>query len=541
MLDYKNIIIKHYALHMSGREIASALGVSKSGVNDFLNAFEQCNTLHYPLPEGITNYGIAELVYGSGKNVAGRDLSYELPDYEEVERQMNRRNMTLVFLWGRYKNRCIAEDKKFYSYRQFCDRYLQWCEENAESLHLNAVIGQKIEVDFAGKTFQLINGLTGEISTIVVFVAILPYSQYIYAEGMLSTREPQWIEANNNALCYFGGITPLIVCDNCKQAVIVNKDWILPELNKDYAEWAEHNHTVILPAKVRKPKYKSSVENAVGILEKGFFHDLEENRYFSLEAFNNDLWEKLAELNSCNLKGKDYSRLDRFHEEQKELLPLPPTQYHYMERKTAKVSSDFHIRFDNAYYSVPKQYLHKQVLIRATTKDVRIYNQSGELLCEWPRATRKGQWMTNKDHLPKYFHGMSEWNGTYFIRKASAIGPFTTDAIRHILKSREYEVQTYRQCIGVLSFARKYSKLTLEECCKQVIELNKITYTFIKNSIPAIAQETMTDADRRRINAERNKGAYVMDADASDLNHLLAKSRMLMEEPGMEVIQNDQW
>ena len=531
MLDYKNIIIKHYALHMSGREIASALGVSKSGVNDFLNAFEQCNTLHYPLPEGITNYGIAELVYGSGKNVAGRDLSYELPDYEEVERQMNRRNMTLVFLWGRYKNRCIAEDKKFYSYRQFCDRYLQWCEENAESLHLNAVIGQKIEVDFAGKTFQLINGLTGEISTIVVFVAILPYSQYIYAEGMLSTREPQWIEANNNALCYFGGITPLIVCDNCKQAVIVNKDWILPELNKDYAEWAEHNHTVILPAKVRKPKYKSSVENAVGILEKGFFHDLEENRYFSLEAFNNDLWEKLAELNSCNLKGKDYSRLDRFHEEQKELLPLPPTQYHYMERKTTKVSSDFHIRFDNAYYSVPKQYLHKQVFIRATSSNVKIFNQAGLLICEWPRATRKGQWMTNKEHLPKYFNGFSEWNGTYFLQKASAVGPYTIDVIHHILKSRDYEVQTYRQCLGILNFAKKYSKQSLEECCKQAVELNKTTYTFIKNSIPSIAQETMTDADRRKINDEKNKGAYVMSSDASDLNRLLAKSRMLMKEP----------
>ena len=45
MLDYKDIIIKHYALHMSGRQIASALGVSKSGVNDFLSAFEKCNTL----------------------------------------------------------------------------------------------------------------------------------------------------------------------------------------------------------------------------------------------------------------------------------------------------------------------------------------------------------------------------------------------------------------------------------------------------------------------------------------------------------------
>ena len=529
MLDYKDIIIKHYALHMSGRQIASALGVSKSGVNDFLSAFEKCNTLHYPLPEGITNYGIAELVYGNCKS-SGRDLSYELPDYAEIEAQMsNRRNMTLVFLWGRYKNQCNVEGKKFYSYRQFCDLYLQWCEENAESLHLNAVIGQKIEVDFAGKTFDLIDRLTGEIITIVVFVAVLPYSQYIYAEGMVSTKEPQWIEVNNNALSYFGGVTPLIVCDNCKQAVITNKDWIEPELNKDYAEWAEHNHTVILPAKVKKPKYKSSVENAVGILEKGLFHDLEENRYFSLEAFNEDLWEKLSELNDGNLKGKDYSRSDRFREEQRELMPLPPTQYHYMERKTAKVSSDFHVRFDNAYYSVPKQYLHKQVLIRATVSAVKIFDQAGTMLCEWPRATYRGQWMTNPEHLPKHYKGFSEWNSTYFIQKALTIGPNTAEVIRRILTSRSYEVQTYRSCIGVLNFAKKYSKRTLEECCRQALEFNKTTYTFIKNSIPAIAEETMTDADRRRINEEKNKGAYVMGSDASSLNHLLEKSRLLMD------------
>ena len=51
-----------------------------------------------------------------------------------------------------------------------------------------------------------------------VFVAVLPYSQYIYAEGMVSTKEPQWIAVNNNALKYFGGVPALVVCDNCKQA-----------------------------------------------------------------------------------------------------------------------------------------------------------------------------------------------------------------------------------------------------------------------------------------------------------------------------------
>lgn len=532
MLDYKAIIIKHYALHMSGREIASALGVSKSGVNGFLSAFDKCNTLHYPLPPGITNYGIAELVYGGGDD-STRDLSYELPDFAEVEKQLaSRKNMTIVFLWGRYKNRCVAEDRKFYSYRQFCELFQKWREDNAESLHLEAVIGQKIEVDFAGKTFGVIDRLTGEISTVVVFVAVLPYSQYIYAEGMLSTKEPEWIEVNNHALKYFEGVTPLVVCDNCKQAVIANKDWIDPELNKDYAEWAEHNRTVILPAKVRKPKYKSSVENAVGILEKGFFHDLEERQYFSLEDFNRDLWDSLYNLNQASLKNRTYSRYDRFLEEKKELLPLPATQYHFMERKTVKVSGDFHVRFDNAYYSVPKQYVHKRVEIRATATEVKIYSQTGELLRGGERARCKGQWITDREHLPKDYRGYSEWNSTYFIQKALVVGPHTADVIRSVLRSRAYEVQTYRQCMGILNFAKKYGRRVLEECCGQALELNRATYTFIKNSIPAIAAEMMTDEDRRKLNDRKNKGAYVMGRDASDIGKLLAKSKALAEEAG---------
>ena len=65
MPDYKTIITQYYALHMTGCEIAGNPGVSKSGVNDFLNAFKACVTLSYPLPNGITNYGIYEQVYGS--------------------------------------------------------------------------------------------------------------------------------------------------------------------------------------------------------------------------------------------------------------------------------------------------------------------------------------------------------------------------------------------------------------------------------------------------------------------------------------------
>ena len=88
MLDYKDIITKHYAMGMSGMAIAKSLNASPSGVNDFLRAFKACKKLGYPLPQGITNYGIAEAVYGKNPGLVGRNLSYEMPDYETVSKAL---------------------------------------------------------------------------------------------------------------------------------------------------------------------------------------------------------------------------------------------------------------------------------------------------------------------------------------------------------------------------------------------------------------------------------------------------------------------
>ena len=42
MLDYKSIINKRYALNMSYKELAEEFSASKSGINDFIRAFEKC-------------------------------------------------------------------------------------------------------------------------------------------------------------------------------------------------------------------------------------------------------------------------------------------------------------------------------------------------------------------------------------------------------------------------------------------------------------------------------------------------------------------
>jgi hypothetical protein len=194
------------------------------------------------------------------------------------------------------------------------------------------------------------------------------------------------------------------------------------------------------------------------------------------------------------------------------------------------VSSDFHIRFDNAYYSVDKAFLHKSVMIAASATTVNIYSMTGELIVRWRRATRRGEWLTNPAHLPENYKQMSEWNATYFTKKAMTVGPNTVKVIEHILKSREHEVQTYRLCLGVLNFTKKYSKLALEDCCKLAIDTNHITYSFIKNSISSVAEEIGTAGYNTKLNEERNKGAFVMSSHVGDIDHLLSKSSKLAGE-----------
>ena len=108
------------------------------------------------------------------------------------------------------------------------------------------------------------------------------------------------------------------------------------------------------------------------------------------------------------------------------------------------------------------------------------------------------------------------------------VGPYTVKVIEHVLKSREHEVQTYRLCLGILNFTKKYSKLALEDCCKLAVDSNHVTYSFIKNSIAAVAEEIGTGGFNTKLNEERNKGAFIMDSHAGDIDKLLLKSSKLV-------------
>lgn len=88
-------------------------------------------------------------------------------------------------------------------------------------------------------------------------------------------------------------------------------------------------------------------------------------------------------------------------------------------------------------------------------------------------------------------------------------------------------------CQRVPSFTRKSSKQALEETCRQALELRKVNYAFIENTIPVAAEEPGTSGYNTVVNEERNKSAFVMDAESMDINRLLSRSQNLAQRKGM--------
>ena len=81
------------------------------------------------------------------------------------------------------------------------------------------VAGERMFVDYAGTTLEVVDGMTGEVRTCQLFVAVLGASSYTYAEATFSQRLVDWIGSHVRAFAFFGGITAQIVSDNLRSGI----------------------------------------------------------------------------------------------------------------------------------------------------------------------------------------------------------------------------------------------------------------------------------------------------------------------------------
>lgn len=528
IMDYKKVLRLHYVNHLSSREIAASISCGKTSVNEFLKRFRDCPELSYPLPNDITNEYIESVLYKK-PGVSANQLLYRDFDEEAVYKALARKGETLKHLWQKYNAVGVVDGRKPMSYRQYCRRYSEWADSRKLTFHIQRYPGVNLELDFAGKTLCLHNRHNqDETIRVTIFVAALTYSDYFYAEGMIDCDIKNWIRVNNNALAFFGGVTPTVTPDNCKVAVERNKDWISPVVNKDFQAWAEHNGTVITPAKVKSPRWKPTVEGHVKIITMHILMDMEEMVFYSLDELNRVLLEKANEENRKPFEGLSYSRYDLFLNEEKEtLLPLPLNAFEYLERKIVKVAQDFSFTFDKVHYSMPRKYLRQELEIRAGEKEIYVYNKHGDHIRTHKRSYTPKDWVVIPSDMPAEYKDYGYWNVPFFQNKASKIGSNTRAVIDAVIQKSRYPVQSFRSCFGILRCAEKYSPEALERCCKDAILSGKCSYSYICNTVSAYHIERSDDAGKPHKRTETSSaaisGTYKDNDDKYSLKSLLER------------------
>jgi transposase len=474
MRKIREILRLKWECHLSERAIALSCSISRSTVADYVKRAEAAG-LKWPLPENQSDHQLSELLYPKPQEPTLKAAA--LPDWEKIHLELRRKGVTLRLLWMEY----LEKYPQGYAYSQFCQLYRNWAGKiKSPTMRLEHKAGEKMFVDYCGQTHPVIDAATGEIQEAEIFVAVLGASSYTYAEAQWHQDLPNWTGGHVRAFRFFGGVTEVVVPDNLK-AGVTHPSRYDPEINITYQEMAEHYGVAVIPARVARPRDKSKVEVGVQNVERWILARLRDRKFFSLLELNQAIREVLEDLNHRKMEHLGKSRRELFElVDQPALKPLPASPYEFALWKKAKISIDYHVEYDDHYYSVPCSLYPADVMIRASQKMVEIYHD-GKQVAVHPRSQAKGRHSTLAEHMPSDHRFYSEWSPQRFLHWAEKIGPETAKIVQWEFDSKQHPEQAYRTCLGILGFAKKYTPARLESACRYALANEIHSYKGIKN------------------------------------------------------------
>jgi transposase len=306
-MDLKKEIqfLKPLLIHQ--RKVARKLGISREAVAKYWN--EPIPTSVGPLasPEWTEKidweYVQAEIKNGVSIKTLYKELSHveSLPAYENVARYIRPYNKPE--------------------------------KEPDISLKIDRTPGRIIEIDYSGDKMQILNPATGEILTAELFVAALSFSSYFYAEFTFTQKLSVFLDSCKNTFEHLGSVTLFMISDNCKTAVSKAEKHDA-YLSKAFRDFCHHYNVIADPARVRRPKDKPHVENAINVIQLEFFQKYRHTTFTSLLELNLALKKYLLEKMNEKMPCRGLSRNELLAMELPHMRDLPSTPFELFNYKS---------------------------------------------------------------------------------------------------------------------------------------------------------------------------------------------------------------
>ena len=341
--------------------------------------------------------------------------------------------------------------------------------------------GEKLMIDFAGDKLSYVDTETGEIVKVEVFVACMPYSDYIYVTCVPSQRTEDFLFALRMCLEHLGGVPPIVVPDNLKAAVIT-PDRHEPELNTALRDMGNHYHFTVLPCDPASPTQKALVEDAVQIAYNRIAAKLRGREFHSLLKLNAGVEEQNILLNQTRMQKRPYTREERFHAMEKPLLqPLSEEVFEMRYYADLKVGSNnfVELRHDKVthFYSAPYIYIGRMARVIFTRSWVKIYVDN-QLVATHTRKHDYGH-TYEPEHMASNSRAIMERSAAYYVswagKKSEECKAYISEIFNPQRTNKPEEVY-YRLCGAILSSYKKYESSLVDLTCRQCLDNRVFTY-----------------------------------------------------------------
>jgi transposase len=394
-----------------------------------------------------------------------------VPDWAWVHDQMQLADATLERLWREWREAC----PQGIAYSQFTSLYRQWCKSQHVVMRRTHRPGDKLFVDFAGRTVEIRDPEGGPSSLAQIFIAVLGCSNYTYIEALPSQTTPDWVLAHVHAFQALGGVPHWVVPDNLKAAVW-RRERERVVLNPAYVECLRHYDTAPLPAGAYKPRHKAKVEVGVQIAQRWVLFALRDRVFFSIAELNHELVRLTALLNAHPFKRLPGCRRERFEKlDQPALKPLPAVVFALRDwRYGVRVQSDHHVEHGRCYYSVPHHLVHERVDLCVAGQTLEVFHR-GRRVALHPLLSTTGESATVPEHRPLAHRRVLEGEPQLLQAWAVKAGPNAALMIEHHLLKRHDAANGLKAAQRLRNLAQHYGDERFEQVCAYALPLNITT------------------------------------------------------------------
>ncbi len=321
--------------------------------------------------------------------------------------------------------------------------------------------GAEAQVDFGQGAWVMVDGKRKRPH---LFRIVLSHSRKGYSEVVWRQTTESFIRCLENAFRYFGGVPRTLVIDNLRAAV-TRADWFDPELNPKVEEFCRHYGTVMMPTRPAMPHHKGKIEAGVKFAQN---NALKGRCFESLTAQNLFLLDWESGVADTRIHGTTRQQVIKvFNEvERPKLLPLAPSLFPVFEEAPRSVHRDGYVEFQRAYYSVPPEYVGRQVWVRWESRLIRVFNQRRQQIALHALA-EPGKFTTDPQHLHSPYRRVVQHNQDYLLDRARLIGKHTGSWAEAMVQQRG-PIGT-RVLHGLLSLAGKHPVAALEAAAAKAL------------------------------------------------------------------------